>query len=231
MTFSEFSSRDSRKMPILRSRLLKKDLPATVLTFVEQEKWPSGHLFFRRYESEGETCLCVASPICAMGWGRDEFGNWIHLPSHFRIRESAENFDENLKLASFTGGTFEVIREDGLKDIIYSEPGQRPATGYRNPLAGGGFSNIIQEREISNYAHSFYARLARYERFPLCLAQLVTVNELLPWKILPFPILPDPKDIPLVASHSSHVLLVGWLDYFADNRIYLAAFPMHDGII
>ena len=103
----------------------QKRLPETVLSFVEQEKWPQGTYSFVGIKVKGRLA-CVASPICAMGWGRDEFGNWIP-PISFRIRESAENFDENLKLASFTGGTFEVIREDGLKDIIYSEQGQRPA--------------------------------------------------------------------------------------------------------
>ena len=96
----------------------QKRLPETVLTFVEQEKWPQGTYSFVGIKVKGRLA-CVASPICAMGWGRDEFGNWIP-PISFRIRESAENFDENLKLASFTGGTFEVIREDGLMDLIYT---------------------------------------------------------------------------------------------------------------
>ena len=109
----------------LKIEASQKRLPETVLTFVEQEKWPQGTYSFVGIKVKGRLA-CVASPICAMGWGRDEFGNWIP-PISFRIRESAENFDENLKLASFAGKTFEVIREDGLKDIIYSEPGQRPA--------------------------------------------------------------------------------------------------------
>ena len=77
---------------------------------------------------------------------------------HFAFRESAENFDENLKLASFTGGTFEVIREDGLKDIIYSESGQRPAW-VQEPTGRWRIFKYYSGEEISNYAHSFYARL------------------------------------------------------------------------
>ena len=88
---------------------------------------------------------CVASPICAMGWGRDEFGAWIP-PISFRVRESAENFDETLQVASFTGKTYEVTREDGLKDEIYLIPGQRPC-GSKNPMVDGGFLSITRERK------------------------------------------------------------------------------------
>ena len=61
----------------------------------------------------------MASPICAMGWGRDgvrESGFHRYL---FESGESAENFDENLKrlACSFREVLFEVIREDGLKDV------------------------------------------------------------------------------------------------------------------
>jgi len=140
----------------LKIEASQKRLPETVLTFVEQEKWPQGTYSFVGIKVKGRLA-CVASPICAMGWGRDEFGNWIP-PISFRIRESAENFDENLKLASFAGKTFEVIREDGLKDIIYSEPGQRPAW-VQEPTGRWRIFKYYQGEEISNYAHSFYARL------------------------------------------------------------------------
>jgi len=140
----------------LKIEASQKRLPETVLSFVEQEKWPQGTYSFVGIKVKGRLA-CVASPICAMGWGRDEFGNWIP-PISFRIRESAENFDENLKLASFTGGTFEVIREDGLKDIIYSEQGQRPAW-VQEPNGRWRIFKYYSGEEISNYAHSFYARL------------------------------------------------------------------------
>ena len=140
----------------LKIETSQKRLPETVLTFVEQEKWPQGTYSFVGIKVKGRLA-CVASPICAMGWGRDEFGNWIP-PISFRIRESAENFDENLKLASFTGGTFEVIREDGLKDIIYSESGQRPAW-VQEPTGRWRIFKYYSGEEISNYAHAFYARL------------------------------------------------------------------------
>ena len=98
----------------------QKRLPDTVLEFVEQEKWPQGTYSLVGIKIK-DRLACVASPICAMGWGRDEFGAWIP-PISFRIRESAEDFDETLQVASFSGETYEVTREDGLKDEIYLLP-------------------------------------------------------------------------------------------------------------
>ena len=123
----------------------QKRLPETVLTFVEQEKWPQGTYSFVGLKVKGRLA-CVASPICAMGWGKDEFGAWIP-PISFRIRESADNFDEELKLASFTGKTYEVTREDGLKDVIYSVSGQ-PHYGFRNPMEDGEFSNTTLGKKL-----------------------------------------------------------------------------------
>ena len=96
-------------------------------------------------------------------------GAWIP-PISFRIRESAENFDQNLKLASFNGGTFEVIREDGLKDIIYSEEGNRPLW-VQEPNGRWRIFKYYSGEEISNYAHAFYSRLGMSALF-VRLAQL-----------------------------------------------------------
>lgn len=144
------------KNDYLRIEQNQKRLPDTVLQFVEQEKWPQGTYSFVGMKVKGRLA-CVASPICAMGWGKDEFGAWIP-PIAFRIRESAENFDENLKLASFSGGTFEVTREDGLKDVIYSEQGNRPVW-VKEPNGRWRIFKYYSGEEISNYAHAFYSRL------------------------------------------------------------------------
>ena len=64
----------------------------------------SGNYSFVGIKVKGRLA-CVASPICAMGWEARRILKLLP-PISFRIRESAENFDENLKLASFTGGTF-----------------------------------------------------------------------------------------------------------------------------
>jgi len=134
----------------------QKRLPETVLSFVEQEKWPQGTYSLVGIKVKGRLA-CLASPICAMGWGRDEFGSWIP-PISFRIRESADDFDETLKLASFAGNTYEVTREDGLQDEIFVMPGQRPMW-VREPTGRWRIFKYYSGEEISNYAHSFYARL------------------------------------------------------------------------
>ncbi len=134
----------------------QKKLPETVLTFVEREKWPQGTYSFVGLRVKGRIAV-LASPICAMGWGKDEFGAWIP-PISFRIRESAEGFDDKLKLASFKGGTFEVKREDGLMDILYSEPGKRPLW-VQEPTGKWRIFKYYSGEEISNYAHAFYTRL------------------------------------------------------------------------
>ena len=140
----------------LRLEKDQKRLPDTVLTFVEQEKWPQATYSFVGMKVNGRLA-CVASPICAMGWGRDEFGAWVP-PISFRVRESAEDFDETLKLASFEGKTYEVTREDGLKDVIYTIPGKRPLW-VREPTGRWRIFKYYSGEEISDYAHSFYARL------------------------------------------------------------------------
>ena len=140
----------------LKIRASQKKLPDTVLTFVEREKWPQGTYSFLGLRLKGRLAV-LASPICAMGWGRDEFGSWIP-PISFRIRESAEGFDEKLKLASFKGGTYEVKREDGLNDILYSESGQRPLW-VQEPTGRWRIFKYYSGEEISNFAHAFYTRL------------------------------------------------------------------------
>ena len=140
----------------LKIQASQKKLPETVLTFVEREKWPQGTYSFIGLRVKGRLAV-LASPICAMGWGKDEFGTWIP-PISFRIRESAEGFDEKLKLASFKGGTFEVKREDGLKDILYSESGKRPLW-VQEPTGRWRIFKYYSGEEISNFAHAFYTRL------------------------------------------------------------------------
>lgn len=140
----------------LRLEEEQKRLPDTVLTFVEEEKWPQGTYSLVGIKIK-DRLACVASPICAMGWGRDEFGAWIP-PISFRIRESAENLDETLQVASFSGQVHDVTREDGLKDEIYLMPGQRPLW-VKEPTGRWRIFKYYSGEEISNYAHSFYVRL------------------------------------------------------------------------
>jgi hypothetical protein len=140
----------------LRIASEQKKLPATVLRFVEEEKWPQGTYSFIGLQLDGRIAA-VASPICAMGWGKDEFGNWLP-PISFRIRETAEGLDKNLQQASFEGSTYEVTREDGLKDVVYTQLGLRPVW-VREPNKRWRIFKYYSGDEISNYAHAFYTRL------------------------------------------------------------------------
>ncbi len=140
----------------LRIASEQKKLPETVLRFVVEEKWPQGTYSFLGLQLD-ERLAVLASPICAMGWGKDEFGNWLP-PISFRIREGAEGFDKNLKLAAFEGSTYEVTREDGLKDIVYTQLGMRPVW-VEEPNGRWRIFKYYSGEEISNYAHSFYTRL------------------------------------------------------------------------
>ena len=112
-----------------------------------------------------ERLACVASPICAMGWGRDEFGTWIP-PISFRIRESAEDFDETLQVASFSGQTYEVTREDGLKDEIYLMPAA--ATWVKEPTGRWRIFKYYSERKSVIMRTPFSPPW--HKHFSLCLA-------------------------------------------------------------
>jgi hypothetical protein len=129
-------------------------LPEAIRDFVENEKWPQGTYSFLGMNIEDRLSVLV-TPIIAMGWGKDETGNWIS-PISFRIREQAE--DARLKSASYTGPKFEAAREDGLNDIIYSQIGQLPAW-VEEPNGSWRIFRYYSGKEISDYANSFYTRL------------------------------------------------------------------------
>lgn len=129
-------------------------LPEAIRDFVENEKWPQGTYSFLGLHVD-ERLAILATPIIAMGWGRDEAGNWIS-PISFRIRESVE--DARLQAASYTGPKFEVAREDGLKDVIYSQISQLPAW-VEEPNGRWRIFRYYSGKEISDYANSFYTQL------------------------------------------------------------------------
>ena len=98
----------------------QKRLPETLASLCRAGEMAQGTYSLVGIKVKGRLA-CLASPICAMGWGRDEFGSWIP-PISFRIRESADDFDETLKLASFTGNTFEVTRKTDCRMKFFSCP-------------------------------------------------------------------------------------------------------------
>lgn len=131
-------------------------LPDSVREFVINEKWPDGTYSFVALTVNGRVAV-LATPIIAMGWGKDPLGNWANKIS-FRIREGTKNMGERLQDAAYFGKRFEAVREDGLTDIIYC---QRQATPSWAKEADGDWRifSYYSGNEISDYAHTFYTRL------------------------------------------------------------------------
>ena len=131
-------------------------LPDTVQEFVVNEKWPQGSYSSMGLEVDGRLAV-LAMPIVAMGWGRNEVGKWTTRIG-FRIRESAEGLSDRLSEAYASGEPFEVTREDGRADIIYTQNQTMPSWVQE----AGGDWRVFQyhySQEISDYAHVFYTQL------------------------------------------------------------------------
>jgi len=131
-------------------------LPDTVREFVVNEKWPQGSYSSMGLEVDGRLAV-LAMPIIAMGWGRDEVGRWTRSIG-FRIRESAEGLSDRLTEAYASGEPFEVTREDGRTDIIYTQNQAMPSWVQE----ASGDWRVFQyhySQEISDYAHVFYTQL------------------------------------------------------------------------
>jgi len=130
-------------------------LPDTVKTFVVNEKWPQG-----TYSAVGlevnDRIAVLCTPIIAMGWGKNYTGEWETQIS-FRIRESTEGLGEYLKNAAHYS-SYQGNREDGGKDIIYTDSTNRPAW-VKEPDGTYRVFRYYSTQTISNYAHEFYSRL------------------------------------------------------------------------
>lgn len=133
-----------------------KELPESIRSYVVNEKWPQGTYSFMALAVEGRVAV-VATPILAMGWGRNALGQWTTTIG-FRIRESAEGLSERLQQAVNTGTRFETIREDKRKDIIYTMEAATPAW-VQEPDGDWRIFNYYHTNEINEYAHAFYSRL------------------------------------------------------------------------
>ncbi|MGE9295565.1 MAG: DUF4159 domain-containing protein [Puniceicoccales bacterium] len=131
-------------------------LPETVRDFVVNEKWPQGTYSAMGLEVDGRLAvLCM--PILAMGWGKNEVDQWTTFIG-FRIREGAEGLSERLSEAAYTGTRFEVVREDGRQDIIYTQEEAMPAW-VQQPDGDWRVFRYYYTPEISDYAHRFYTQL------------------------------------------------------------------------
>ncbi len=131
-------------------------LPETVREFVVNEKWPQGTYAAMGFNIDGRLAV-LAMPILAMGWGKDDYGKWTTFIG-FRIREGAEGLSDRLATAVNTGTSFEVVREDGRKDTIYTQEAAMPAW-VNEPDDTWRVFSYYYTQEISDYAHSFYTRL------------------------------------------------------------------------
>jgi hypothetical protein len=133
-----------------------EELPEEVVDYVVNEKWPQGTYSFLQLEIDGRIAV-LASPIMAMGWGRNHLGAWSN-PIAFRVRESGEGLSEQLQAAAYRGERFEAMREDGRTDVIYSQQPGRPAW-VEQPDGRWRIFRYYHSREISEYAHQFYTQL------------------------------------------------------------------------
>lgn len=131
-------------------------LPDTVHDFVVNEKWPDGTYSLVSLNINKRVAV-LASPIIAMGWGKNQLGNWVTNIS-FRVRESEEGLSDRLRTAAYSGGRYDVIREDGRKDFIYTQSGSMPAW-VEEPDGTWRVFRYYNSTEINDFAHQFYTRL------------------------------------------------------------------------
>jgi hypothetical protein len=130
-------------------------LPDTVRKFVVNEKWPQGTYSAVSLEVNGRIAV-LATPIIAMGWGKRYNGEWETQIS-FRIRESTDGLGEYLKNAAHYS-SYKANREDGGKDVIYTDSSNKPAW-VKEPDGTWRVFRYYTSQTISNYAHEFYSRL------------------------------------------------------------------------
>jgi hypothetical protein len=131
-------------------------LPESIRDYIINEKWPQGTYSMLGLEIEGRIGVLL-SPIIAMGWARTEMGLWAN-PIGFRVRESAEGLDEQLRQAAYSGVRYEVPREDGRMDVVYCQPDTMPAW-VQEPDGRWRIFRYHTTQEVSDYAHVFYTQL------------------------------------------------------------------------
>ncbi len=131
-------------------------LPEAIRDYVVNEKWPQGTYSGMGLEIDGRLAV-LAMPILAMGWGRNELGQWTTFIG-FRVREGAEGLSERLAEAAYSGIRFETTREDGRKDIVYTQETAMPAW-VQEPDKNWRVFRYYYTQEISDYAHQFYTQL------------------------------------------------------------------------
>lgn len=130
-------------------------LPDSVREFVVNEKWPQGTYSAVALEVKGRLAV-MCTPIVAMGWGKRYDSQWETQIS-FRIRESTDGLGDYLKNAAHYSN-YKASREDGAKDVIYTDSQNRPAW-VKEPDGTWRVFRYYSTQTISDYAHEFYTRL------------------------------------------------------------------------
>ena len=130
-------------------------LPESVREFVVNEKWPQGTYSAVGLKVKGRLAV-LCTPIVAMGWAKRYDGQWETQIS-FRIRASTDGLGDYLKKAAHYS-SYKGNREDGAKDVIYTDAAQKPAW-VKEPDGTWRVFRYYQSQTISDFAHQFYTRL------------------------------------------------------------------------
>lgn len=133
-----------------------EELPEEVVDYVVNEKWPQGTYSYLQLKIDDRIAV-LASPIVAMGWGRDHLGAWAN-PIAFRVLEGGAGLSDQLETAAYGGERYEATREDGRADVIYAQQPGRPSW-VQEPDGQWRIFRYYHSREISEYAHQFYTQL------------------------------------------------------------------------
>ncbi len=131
-------------------------LPPTVQRYIAEEKWPGGTYSVMGIRLEGRLAV-IATPILAMGWGRNSLGAWT-TDIQLRTLERGDTLGEILPQAAVLGPAFAARREDGTLDQIYCQQNARPAW-LREPTGQWRLFRYHDSRQISDFTHLFYSRL------------------------------------------------------------------------
>lgn len=131
-------------------------LPPTVREYTIREKWPSGTYSAVGIRIEGRLAV-LATPVVAMGWGKDVLGGWT-TEIRMRVLEDRDELRQMLPQAAVLGPKYEARREDGGIDQIYCQGDALPAWLHA-PTGDWRVFRYYDSKQISDYTHIFYTRL------------------------------------------------------------------------
>ena len=138
-------------------------LPDSVRQYTVEEKWPSGTYSAVGIRLDGRLAV-LATPVLAMGWGRDAFGGWT-TEIRMRVLEGGTGLDTLLPDAAVLGPQYSVRREDGGTDQVFCQDRELPAW-LREPSGRWRVFRYYDSNQISDFTHLFYSRLG--VNFLLC---------------------------------------------------------------